>query len=247
MSMKHWGTVILLLWMSVPPVSLSASGTSVPSAAARHNVLPTLNVRLTAGDGLPTSSRLALIEEASRIWQRCGLRLRWVNDRSVPDPESTLRVLVARRPAAPVRTEERWTVGELLRFTPAHAMALVSIDGAQRVLAEGRHALIPDRPEFYNHRLGVVLGRAAAHEIGHYILNTNTHASGGLMRGNISAEEFADLSVHSFLLDPGACAHLTSVAGSGPEWVTRARATGFDYQGDPGSTTALISSFPDGR
>jgi hypothetical protein len=37
-----------------------------------------------------------------------------------------------------------------------------------------------------------VLGRAVAHEIGHYLLATATHANRGLMRASIDASEFAD-------------------------------------------------------
>ena len=36
-------------------------------------------------------------------------------------------------------------------------------------------------------RLGLVLGRAVSHEIGHYLLQTNTHATRGLMRARIAA------------------------------------------------------------
>ena len=52
----------------------------------------------------------------------------------------------------------------------------------------------------YDRRLGVVLGRAVAHEIGHYLLGP-THASHGLMRANIDVREFADVTSRAFLLD----------------------------------------------
>ena len=42
-------------------------------------------------------------------------------------------------------------------------------------------------------RLGIVLGRALAHEIGHFLLGTHTHASRGLMRPHFDAIEFTDL------------------------------------------------------
>lgn len=46
-----------------------------------------------------------------------------------------------------------------------------------------------------------VLGRAVAHEIGHFLLQSNTHAANGLMRARIDAQEFADPSRISFRLD----------------------------------------------
>jgi hypothetical protein len=57
-------------------------------------------------------------------------------------------------------------------------------------------------PERLTHqRLGVVLGRAVAHEIGHFLLATPTHAASGLMRARIAAADFADLREGGFFLD----------------------------------------------
>jgi hypothetical protein len=59
-------------------------------------------------------------------------------------------------------------------------------------------------------RLGLVLGRALAHEIGHYILDTYTHASHGLMRPQFNAVEFIDLRDGAFALDRTASEWLRS-------------------------------------
>jgi hypothetical protein len=48
-------------------------------------------------------------------------------------------------------------------------------------------------------------------EIGHYMLQTNTHAVAGLMRARIQAEEFADLRRGMFRLDRAAAAHLAAI------------------------------------
>jgi len=53
-----------------------------------------------------------------------------------------------------------------------------------------------------------VLGRALAHEIGHYLLDTHTHARTGLMRPNFNALEFTDLRNSTFALDHAAAAWL---------------------------------------
>src|SRR6201988_590525 len=53
--------------------------------------------------------------------------------------------------------------------------------GARRIVEESRSSF-DDLPALHDRRLGVVLGRAVAHEIGHYLLPTNTHATQGLMR-----------------------------------------------------------------
>jgi hypothetical protein len=46
----------------------------------------------------------------------------------------------------------------------------------------------------------VVLGRAVTGEIGHYLLQSNSHSPYGLMRATIDAREFADLRTGAFRL-----------------------------------------------
>ena len=57
-------------------------------------------------------------------------------------------------------------------------------------------------------RLGIVLGRALAHEIGHHLLDTPTHARSGLMRPGFNAFEFTDLRDGTFALDRDAASWL---------------------------------------
>ena len=103
----------------------------------------------------------------------------------------------------------------------------ISVRTSATIVVESRWQLLTEFPAMYDHRLGVVLGRAVAHEIGHYLLHTNTHARRGLMRARIEAREFADLRSGSFRLDEAAEAHLASLAARGafsPETTT-----GFSY------------------
>jgi hypothetical protein len=58
--------------------------------------------------------------------------------------------------------------------------------------------------------LGTVLGRAMAHELGHYFLDTATHASRGLMRARFEPGEFSDIRSTAFALDAEAVAWLRS-------------------------------------
>lgn len=53
-----------------------------------------------------------------------------------------------------------------------------------------------------------MLGRALAHEIGHYLLGTHTHARNGLMRSTFDALEFTDPRSGTFALDHDAAAWL---------------------------------------
>jgi hypothetical protein len=104
-----------------------------------------------------------------------------------------------RQPAqAPVRCSE--PVGgdlvlRLQRAAPGHSRGYISL-GFSLVMAEGMPFLATvyvDLAEGVARRAGVesgaVLGRAIAHEIGHLLLNTNSHAAAGLMRAAWSQRE----------------------------------------------------------
>jgi hypothetical protein len=105
-------------------------------------------------------------------------------------------------------------------------LAIASLTAARRVVDEAvRLQILPPSPRLrwtsdqqrdYDRRLGVVLGRAVAHEIGHYLLRTSTHASQGLMRASIDAQQFADVRSRSFRLDNLAQAHLAKLAAAPP-------------------------------
>jgi len=60
---------------------------------------------------------------------------------------------------------------------------------------------VPDRKSVEQGKRVIVGGRAVAHEIGHYLLDTHTHASHGLMRAQFDAVEFTDLRDGTFALD----------------------------------------------
>ncbi len=174
-------------------------------------------------------TRIELVREATSIWREGRVRLNWLKKPSDQDPEATLRVLVAKKPRGTSFTGRHWAVGELLRLSDRREMALVSTDGAERVLARSTRPQFLDAPDDYDRRLGVVLGRAVAHEIGHYLLHTGTHADSGLMRAHFLPDEFAGAAMESFSLDEIARAHLRLVGAAGADhWVDRSR-SGFSY------------------
>jgi hypothetical protein len=175
----------------------------VRAAAAPSQQLFSLAALLTMAPDLPGISRSVLVSEAERIWRREGVALKWAVPRGDERPSAALRVLViSRREALATQEKGAWTVGELVPHSGQRALAIASIAGAERVVERsGSQFLFLDRPEFTQYQLGVVLGRAVAHEIGHYLLATATHADHGLMRAAIDAKEFADPSAKTFALD----------------------------------------------
>ena len=172
-----------------------------------------LNLRVKSTQPLSPGSLAALIAETNTIWNG-HIRLRWRTDGG-PDDTQMLRVFLLARAVPPAGDDAPLALGELVRAEGAAPFAIASVTGARRIVesSAGLDALEP--PVLRDHRLGVVLGRAVAHEIGHYLLQTGTHASQGLMRARIDAREFADFRNASFRLDAAAQAHLARLAASG--------------------------------
>ncbi len=187
-------------------LALAWTYVGIGSLTAGASGTPTLAVRLTTSLTLPDGVRSALVREVDAIWQREGVRVIWTGDavEAVPPP-SDIRVLVVSASGAnPSAGEHAWPVAELLRDSQEHPVAVASVAAARRVLEVARRTGDPDT--LVARRLGVVLGRAVAHELGHYLLRTSTHARHGLMRARISADDFADLRAGGFGLDFAASA-----------------------------------------
>lgn len=192
--------IVLGVWVTAPRAA------DVPSAQAT-----VLNLRLTISNELPGVAQRALINETESIWKEAHVQLRWLEASGRIDTDRPLRIVVTRR-AVTATDEHRWPVGELLRFGNDGAVAMASITAALRIVEESQQQSLMGLPAMRQYKLGVVLGRAVAHEIGHYLLETNGHTPHGLMRASIDAREFADLRTGAFRLDRESQAYLAARA-----------------------------------
>ena len=184
---------------------------TVPHAADKTDAefSTVLSVRFTTSNELSAVSQRALINETESIWRDAHVQLRWIRDNST-DADRPLRIVVARRVVA--AADNQWPVAELMRFEDRSAIALASISAALRIVEERPELPLVDLPAIRQYKLGVVLGRAVAHEIGHYLLQSNAHSPYGLMRASIDAREFADLRTGAFRLDRESQAYLAARA-----------------------------------
>jgi hypothetical protein len=177
-----------------------------------------VEVILTTSDTLSASARTALVRETESIWQRHGVAIRWLppNDSSPPGQARLRAFIVEKRSISAAKGAS--TIGELISSTGSHPVAFVSIEEAQRLVTCTRGRMGYDLTVLEERRLGVTLGRALAHEIGHFLLRTSTHARSGLMRSQFHAAEFTDLRDGTFALDRDAA-----------DWLRRRDAAKFAY------------------
>ena len=175
-------------------------------------------------------SRQALISEAERIWRRERVHIEWARrGHAIEHPDAPLRVLVVARPQPATPSTREWPVAELLPEAAPRALAIASIIGAQRVVDEATRSASLEAGAPNDYRLGLVLGRAVAHEIGHFLLATSTHANHGLMRASVDAREFAAMDGNTFTLDRDASQWLQQRLTTTNPAVTTVRSGGFTY------------------
>src|SRR5262245_45741802 len=144
-----------------------------PAPVAQLSAAPqpvALTLRLSSTLELPPVSMAALMAEAQAIWRDAYVDLRWeraaeAEDTTAPRMPALRVVLLAG--LVPVRAHlATWKVGELVRMSGAQPLALASITGARLVVDESLPLSMP-APADRDRRIGVVLGRAIAHEVGH--------------------------------------------------------------------------------
>ena len=217
------------VWATAAAAVITAA--SVSPAASSSSVLP-LHVLLTVSPNLASMSRDTLIREAERIWRHEHVNIEWTRPgHTVEHPDAPLRVLVISRSDPDTRLHRGWPVAELIPEATPRAVAFAWISGAERVVDEAARSVTADARTPRDHRVGLVLGRAVAHEIGHFLLATGTHAERGLMRASVDAREFAGLGGETFRLDSDASKWLRRRLNTTP---TRTAPTseGFSYTSD---------------
>jgi hypothetical protein len=192
-----------------------------------------LHVLLTISSDLAPLSRQTLISETERIWHREQVDIDWTRPGYPVEPsEAPLRVLVVARPQSSP-AGRRWPVAELIVEATPRAVAIASIEGAERVVNEATRSGITGHTT-REYQVGLVLGRAVAHEIGHFLLSTGTHADSGLMRAIIDAREFTALNGDAFRLDRDASRWLRQRRTTTLTPLTIVRERGFSYRGPAG-------------
>ena len=179
-------------------IAMAAAVVAPGSNKSPHRIL---NVQLvhrcrTAANCLPSGIVALMKRETNRIWSHLDVRIAWMDpiDSGLAGPATGLTVVVEEGayPASPAGsgpvlaalTQPANTCGRgvahvWVRHIEAH-VALVQRDG---------HAFSALPAILADLFFGRALGRALAHEIGHYLLGTANHSAHGLMRAQFTPED----------------------------------------------------------
>jgi len=180
-----------------------------------------ISLALPRGSGLSGAAYTSAIAEAAAIWAAHGVMIR---DASLALPTLTdtilVRVVVRHRPATSGSTQWRGPLGAM-RFdgsgAPLAEITLYLPDLIEMI----ERANLPGSggepwPTILRERaVGRAVGRVLAHELGHYLLRSRTHAPFGLMRAVQNTAELVAAERDTFVLSPQDAAHWAALS-SGP-------------------------------
>jgi hypothetical protein len=207
-SARYFFCVLLL----VHPISGAASAHDL--IVAHGAVTPRLRVEIVL-DGPRVSPMIeaSAMREVARIWAEYGVAVSTIEaGRGAGDGAVGLAVTFT---ASPHPRPESGTLGSI-RFTdgvpePSITMypdAVAAIVASMRFTSDDLYS----QPAFHDQMLGRALGRALAHEIGHFLLRSRIHSPAGLMRAQQPASDLVDPDGRRFRLSAGEVTRLVSAA-----------------------------------
>jgi hypothetical protein len=196
----------------ITSLAAAALAASPAAAASTPSAPPPMVVTVAAIADVPPSLVSRVLEEADAIWHPTGLAFVW---RRVPrsavirldqdpfDASCGLRVVIgdARGEANANRLPLGW-----IQFDHQHPAQeiYVSYQNAVDFMAGASGVTGPVSrmpPAEKEIKLARAMGRALAHELGHYLLASKVHTQRGLMQANHTATDFFDYSRHGFDID----------------------------------------------
>jgi hypothetical protein len=165
----------------------------VPGRPAR----PPVRLHLIDRAGVSADARAVLMSESLRPWRAVGVAVEWGDALPAvaprPGHDDDVYVILVPDDGAPATRKQPMAA---IRFVAGRPTTHVAVHAGyvQRRLAElrvddRRLADLPRRQR--DHALGRVLGRAVAHEVGHYLLGSAAHTRTGLMRASHRIEHLA--------------------------------------------------------
>ena len=181
-TLRRWLSLVFALAMP------GSAAWSKEIAAAEMQV--TISVHNDAG--ISAGTLRGAEAEAARVFQQSGIEVKWLNCPLPADgPEDPAQCRTAEFPAhLQLRIARRSRNLSEITF----GISYLSADGSG-CYANLFYERVEDMRERSRVNLGSLLGDVAAHEIGHLLLGTNSHAASGIMRARWESEELGSISV----------------------------------------------------
>jgi hypothetical protein len=187
---------------------------SAAASPATLSSVPPMIVHVAAAATVPPQLVTAILAETAAIWRQSGVTLVWrrapLVPASAPIAESgpylpnVLSVVIGddrgaglrgKLPLGWIQFNERSAPGQEIYLSHANAQALMN--DAQGVVGVVAQMPIMQRQML----LGRAIGRAFAHELGHYLLASKLHSTRGMMKAALTAVELFMPDASAFRID----------------------------------------------
>lgn len=179
-------------------LATTALASAAPDAAEPPSPNTPLVVSVTAAADIPRTLVTMTLREADAVWRAAGVRFIW--ERGSGYTLSALHVIIGGG-ASPVKSvlPLAWiAVGEdglpTNNVYVSHANAISFMNNSRETVG-----LTDAMPTLQRHTyLARAMGRALAHEIGHFLLESRAHSEKGLMMASHSSSEFFSVERYAF-------------------------------------------------
>jgi hypothetical protein len=206
----HWGSVGAVMLTASTLTFAAPNGEITENEARSCNEIADgprqLRVRMME-DMKPAVLALAR-EEVTAIWKRYGIEIvweeRWTPDKQKPDLWVQVVDIALKSKNMGGAPAVAW-----IPFSNGVPMPYVRVSKPNATELLKTRSWFDSRPltsateDLQNQALGRIIGRAVAHEVGHFLLAAQSHATNGLMRAALDPEHLVNPGTEHFKLQAG--------------------------------------------
>jgi hypothetical protein len=188
--------------------SLAVASALLASAALTARPLvttPPFVVGVTVVSHISPTQVTRVLQEAAAIWRAAGVDIVWQRDDGTVAAKPAVRVTIGNWRGTGMSDDKTMPLGWIV-FTdgaPEHEI-YVSYTNAEVLLDESRGTAQPNHMPRAEREtmLGRAMGRAMAHELGHFLLASSAHSARGLMQARHTSTEFFSTDRSRFAVAP---------------------------------------------
>jgi hypothetical protein len=193
-----------------------AAGATAPAAVSAALAVPPMIVNVTAAPEMSPELVARILKEADAVWRPTGITFVWQRaaQRVVPYSRAsetgpyvpkTLRLTIgdSHGEGSGNRLPLGWIVFDDVA-APEQEIYLSRANAEQLMInSRGVVGIVGQMPEIQRDTLlARAMGRALAHEMGHYLLASKAHTPRGLMKAVLTASELFSLDAAPFEIEP---------------------------------------------
>lgn len=207
---------MMLIAATVVSALFASSALAAAAAPASASTVPPMIINVTAAPDASPDLVKGILAEADRIWRQSGVTFVWRRAARVVVPyvrssetgpyvPNTVRLTIGGSPGADRsgHLPLGWIVFDD-DDVPGQEIYLSYTNGMQMLLnARGVVGVVSEMPLIQRDTLlARALGRALAHELGHYLLASKAHTARGLMKAILGAVELFSPDADALRLAP---------------------------------------------